>query len=85
MEFDILDTFSELNSLNDSEKNSLAQIRDELDKILAQEETKAWQRSRDRFIKEGDRNTAYFHAIATQRKRKKKNCSIRWAFWSCRF
>jgi hypothetical protein len=43
-----------------------------LDKIWALEEIRARQRARDRIILEGDRNTAYFHAIANHRNRKKK-------------
>jgi hypothetical protein len=44
----------------------------ELDKLWALEEIKLRQRSKDRCIKECDRNTSYFLALANLRARKKK-------------
>ena len=45
-------------------------IVQDLENIWNLEEIKARQRSRDRNVKEGDRNTSYFHALANQRARK---------------
>ena len=46
-------------------------VRD-LEKIWNLEEIKARQRSRDKNIREGDRNTTYFQAISNQRAKKKR-------------
>ena len=44
-------------------------IHGELKKIWLKEETKPKQRYRNRDIKEGDKNNAYFHAVANQRRK----------------
>ena len=50
----------------------MASIMSDLENILNLEEIKARQRSRDRNVKERNKNTTYFQAIANQRARKKR-------------
>lgn len=59
-EYDNLDLKYEAGLLLPREKKKMDDIMRDLENIWSLEEIKARRRSRDRIVKEGDRNTAYF-------------------------
>jgi hypothetical protein len=71
-EFNHFDLEAENRMLDRDERLRMKELAKELDQIWALEDIRARQRFRDRSILEGDRNTAYFQAIANHRNRKRE-------------
>ena len=75
-EYDLLDLKYENFVITEMERQRMKEIVKDLESIWKLEEIKARQRARDRYVKEGDRNTAYFQAVSNQRNR--KNVFLGW-------
>jgi hypothetical protein len=73
---DKLDANAEQNPISDQELSRRKNLREEIERVWKVEEIRSRQRSRERDIKEGDQNTAYFFAKANYRKRKKTIVSL---------
>jgi hypothetical protein len=70
-ESDAIDLLSEKRPLSDLENDRKKEISIKLEQIWRIEQIKERQRAKEKDIKEGDKNTAYFFAKANQRRRKK--------------
>jgi len=71
-----LDTQAETRLLKDEERNHLETARDELIKLLREEELKYYQRAKVNDILLGDNNTRYFHMVANVKHHKKHIFSL---------
>jgi hypothetical protein len=58
-------------------KEEEVQLKNEIENLLEQEEVKWKQRAKEDWLRHGDRNTKYFHACATQKRRHKVVDQIR--------
>ena len=66
-----LDTMAETRLLTDGEREQLEKARDDLIKLLREEELKFYQRAKATDVLLGDNNTKYFQMIVNGKHRKK--------------
>ena len=69
----LLDTTAETRRLTEEEREELEAARDDLIKILREEELRYYQRAKTSNVLLGDNNTRYFQMIANGKHRKKKD------------
>jgi hypothetical protein len=67
---DELDKKAEVSILSETEINLKHVLNDRLAELLREEELKWYQRSKAKYLMEGDANTKYFHLLANGRHRK---------------
>ena len=72
---DELDIKAESVPLSVSERDTLRDANEQINKLRREEETKWAQRAKVKHVQEGGNNTKYFHLIANGKHRKKKNFS----------
>lgn len=56
--------------LNDRVSEEISRVEQELDQVLKQDETMWYQRSRSIWLKDGDKNSAFFHQKVSHRKKR---------------
>jgi mannosylglycoprotein endo-beta-mannosidase len=69
---DDLEALAEVGPLSTQEIELKNQSNAKIASLLREEELKWYQRSKSKFILEGDSNTRYFHSVANGRHRKKR-------------
>jgi hypothetical protein len=69
---DDLEALAETSPLSTQQIELKNQSNAEIARLLREEEIKWYQRSKSKFILEGDSNTRYFHSVANGRHRKKR-------------
>jgi hypothetical protein len=67
-----LDIAAEVRDLTEPEQENLAQSRDQLTRLLREEEIKYYQRAKVKDVLLGDNNTRYFQMVANGKHRKKE-------------
>jgi hypothetical protein len=77
MELDMPEDMEEKGCISNTQACIKSQIQTELLSLLEKEEAFWQQRSRDKWLLQGDNNTSFFHRVANGRKRKRTMFSLK--------